>query len=190
MMKKFAMLGIALAMAAGVAVAAEVKSGLQPGDSVGAFTVEKVCGNPNDGIADGKSLCYRCNLGSKPVVMVFSRKADANLAALIKELDAKLPQHKDKKLSAFVNLIGSKDAAELKSTAKKFGESNKSENVAIVVPSDSENGPEDYKLNPDAEVTVLIYKEGKVAANHAFAAGKLDKTGIASVIADTAKILN
>ena len=189
-MKKFAIFGIALAMAAGVAMAEELKSGLQPGEDVGAFYVEKVAGNPNDGIEVGKNLCYRCNLGSKPVVMIFSRKADANLAALIKELDAKLPQHKDAKLSAFVNLIGSKDAASLKTTAKKFGESNKSENVAIVVPNDSENGPKDYKLNPEAEVTILIYKEGKVAANHAFAPGKLDKSAITSVIADTSKILN
>jgi hypothetical protein len=189
-MKKLAILGVAAALTVSVAVAEDLKSGPQPGDPVGAYTVEKCAGNPNDNVDVGKNLCYRCMLGSKPVVMVFTRKADDKLAALVKKLDAKLPQHEDQKLSAFVNLIGSKNADELKTAAKQFGEKNKSEHVAIVVPEDSENGPEDYNINPDAEVTVIIYKDGTVAANHAFGPGKLDASGIKSVIDDTAKILN
>ena len=189
-MRKLAILGIVAAMAASMAVAEELKSGLQPGDSVGAFTVEKVAGNPSDNVEVGKNLCYRCMLGSKPVVMVFARKPDKALASLIKELDAKLPKHQDKKLSSFVNIIGSKDADALKASAKEFGEKQKPEHIAIVVPDESENGPKEFGISPDAEVTVIIYREGKVAANHAFAPGKLDAKGIASVIADTATILN
>ena len=189
-MKKLAILGVAVAMSVSAVMAAELKSGPQPGDGVGAYTVEKCAGNPSDNVEVGKNLCYRCMLGSKPVVMIFTRKADDKLAGLVKELDAKLPKHEDKKLSAFVNLIGSSDADALKETAKKFGEKNKSEHVAIVVPEDSENGPADYNISPEAEVTVIIYRDGKVAANHAFAAGKLDKKAITAVIDDTAKILN
>ena len=47
-------------MAAGVA-SADLVSGPQPGERVGAFTVTKVAGNANDGVAEGKSLCYRCS---------------------------------------------------------------------------------------------------------------------------------
>lgn len=189
-MKKLAVLGVAVVLTASAVVAGDLKSGPQPGDSVGAYTVEKCAGNPSDNVAVGKNLCYRCMLGSKPVVMVFTRKADANLAALVKELDGTLPKHEDKKLSAFVNLIGDKDADALKKTAKEFGEKTKSEHVAIVVPDDSENGPAGYKISPEAEVTVIIYRDGTVAANHAFEAGKFDKKAITSVIDDTAKILN
>jgi hypothetical protein len=189
-MKKLAIFGIVAAMAVGMAVADELKSGLQPGDSVGPFTVQKVAGNPNDNVAVGDNLCYRCMLGSKPVVMVFSRKPDKALADLIKELDGKLPQHADKKLSSFVNIIGLKDTDALKAAAKKFGDENKSEHVAIVVPEESENGPKDFGISPEAEVTVIIYRDSTVAANHAFGPGKLDAKGIAAVIADTAKILN
>ena len=56
--------------------AAELKSGLQPGDLVGAFDVEKCGGAVNDGKEVGANFCYRCMLGNKPVVMVFARKAD------------------------------------------------------------------------------------------------------------------
>jgi hypothetical protein len=46
---------IALAVAvAGVAIAADLQSGLQVGDSAGAFNVKDITG-PNK----GKSLCYR-----------------------------------------------------------------------------------------------------------------------------------
>lgn len=189
-MKKMAILGIVAALATSVAMAEELKSGLQPGDSVGAFTVEKVAGNPNDNVEVGKSLCYRCMLGAKPVVMVFSRKPDKALAALVKELDAKLPQHQDKKLSSFVNIIGPGGADSVKAAAKEFGDNLKSEHVAIVVPSDSENGPKDFGISPEAETTVIIYRNGTVAANHAFAPGKLDAKGISAVIADTSKVLN
>ena len=55
------------------ATAAEIKSGLQPGDLVGAFDVEKCGGAVNDGKEVGTNFCYRCMLGNKPVVMVFAR---------------------------------------------------------------------------------------------------------------------
>lgn len=189
-MSKLAALGMVVALVCGAARAEELKSGLQPGDSIGAFTVEKVSGNPNDGVEVGKNLCYRCMLGNKPVVMVFARTPDKALASLVKELDAKLPQHEDKKLSSFVNVIGSKDADALKAAAKEFGDNQKPEHVAIVVPADSENGPKEFGISPAADVTVIIYREGKVAASHAFGPGKLDAQAITSVIADTAKVLN
>ncbi len=66
---------------------------------------------------------------------------------------------------------------------------NNIENVALVVPVDSANGPESYNINPDAEVTVLIYRGGKVEANHALAVGQLNDSAVKSIVADTGKIL-
>ena len=173
----------------GTLQAGDLKSGLQPGDELGAFDVEKCAGAVNDGKEVGANFCYRCMLGNKPVVMVFARKADERLAELVKHLEEEITEHEEQKLSSFVNLLG-KDADALKSEAKDFGAKHKLENVAIVVPQDNENGPEDYKINPEAETTVLIYRQGKVEANHAFAPGELDEKGIQAVIADTDKILN
>lgn len=181
-------LAAALALTTAGVNAAELKSGPQPGDDVGAFQVEKVAGAVNDNVEPGKHLCYRCMLGSKPVVMVFARKADANLASLATQLDKKVADNSDKKLSSFVNLLG-KDSDALKSSAKDFATKNKLENIAVVVPEENENGPADYQINPAADVTVLIYRNGKVAANHAVPAGKLDKAEVDKILADTKKIL-
>jgi hypothetical protein len=187
-MKAFC-LSVAVALAfVGTARAAELTSGLQPGDLVGAFNVEKCGGAVNDGREVGANFCYRCMLGKKPTVMVFARKADANLAALAKELDKEVAKNSDQKLSSFINLIGG-DSAELKTEAKEFAAKNELENVALVVPDDVANGPEEFKINPEAEVTVTIYRDGKVAASHAVPAGKLDQKEIDSIIKDTGKIL-
>jgi len=187
-MKFAGFLSIAALLAASTLSAADLKSGPQEGESVGAFNVEKVAGAVNDNVESGKHLCYRCKLGNQPVVMVWARKSDSGLADLVKQLDKKVTENSDQKLSSFVNLLGD-DADKLKTEAKQLAEKNKVENVAIVVPEDHKNGPEDYKINPEAELTVLIYREGKVAASHAVAPGKLDKKTIESIVSDTSKIM-
>ena len=188
-MKRVVTLALGLMLAVGSVVAGELKSGLQPGDLVGEFEVEKCGGAVNDGRDVGTNFCYRCMLGSKPVVMVFARKANGDLAKLVKELDQAVQKNAEKMLSSFVNLLG-KEPEALKMTAKEFAAKNRVENVALVVPQDNENGPEDFNIHPEAEVTVILYREGKVEVNHAYAAGQLGAEAVKQVIADTSKILN
>ena len=51
-------------------------------------------------------------------------------------------------------------------------------------------GPTKYKIDEKASVTVMMWVEGNVKVNHAFADGDLSDAAIAKVIEDTAKILN
>jgi hypothetical protein len=177
----------AVAMAfAGVAKAEDLKSGLQAGEGIGAFTVEKCGGAADDGVKVGQKLCYRYKLGGRPMVMVFTKNADANLAKLVTELDKTVTAKSDEKLAAFVNLIG-EDAVDLKKTAEKFEKDHKAGKVAIVVPEDQPNGPDNYKLNKDADVTIIIAKDSKVVANHALKADKLDADAIKKIVADAEK---
>jgi len=188
-MKKLLALSVAMALSVSVARAGDLKSGPQTGEGVGAYQVTKVAGAESEGVKDGSNLCYRCRMGSRPVVMVFARSADKSLAQLTKELDQVVAKNSDKKLASFVNLLG-KDEDALKKQAAEFVNGNKLENVAFVVPHDQPNGPGSYKINPEADVTVLIYREGKVVVNHTLAAGKLNDGAIKQIVADTAKILN
>ncbi|MFM8733948.1 MAG: hypothetical protein ACKOC8_01950 [Pirellulales bacterium] len=155
-----------------VSASAEVTSGPQVGERVGAYTVTKVTGNPDDGVADGKTLCYRCKMGQRPVVMVFARSADDSLASFLKELEEEIEEHADTKLTAFVNMIGA-DEEGLKKAAADFVAKHGIKRVAFVIPEDAKNGPEDFKISPEADITVVCYKEGEVKANHAFARGGL-----------------
>jgi hypothetical protein len=169
--------------------AANLTSGPQKGEDVGAFTVKKVAGNKNDSVKDGQELCYRCKMGARPVVAIFSRKPDEKLSKLMKEVDTVVGQNSDKKLAAFVNLLG-KDEKALEDAAKTVVEKSGAENIAVVIPTDQPNGPSNYKLSPEAETTVLIFVKGKVVANHAFAAGALNDKAMNQIVADTAKMLN
>ncbi len=170
-----------------MAVAAELKSGLEPGKPIGPFDVVK-CAGPDDKVKVGDELCYRCKYGSRPMVMVFSRSTDAQVAALVKKLDGAVAANSSKQLSAFVSLLGA-DREALESKAKQFSSSAKVENVPLVVPVEFENGPADYGLNPSAEVTVIVAKGGKVTANHGFAKGALDDAGIAAVLKDAESLV-
>lgn len=182
-------LAVCLGMLVSAARAAEFKSGPQAGEMVGAFTVVKAAGAADDGVKVGDELCYRCRMGNRPMVMVFARTADAKLAALVKQLDKVVADNKEKKMGSFVSLLGDKPD-DLKAAAKSFVEKNKIENIAFVVPEENKTGPSDYNLDEKADVTVLIYRDGKVAANHALAAGGLSDSEIKSIVADTGKILN
>ena len=59
-MRRLCSYGVAAMGGAGAAaaVAAELKSGLQEGDSVGFFEVVK-CAGPEDGVKLGGQICYR-----------------------------------------------------------------------------------------------------------------------------------
>jgi hypothetical protein len=59
-MRRLCSYGAAALVVAGAAaaVAAELKSGLQVGEFVGAFDVVK-CAGPEDGVQEGQQLCYR-----------------------------------------------------------------------------------------------------------------------------------
>lgn len=187
--RKMAMAAVVVAAAfVGGAASAEVTSGFQVGETVGAMTVTKVAGNPLDGIPEGKELCYRCKMGARPVVMVFARTADAKLAKLLKKLDEEIEEHQDAKLTSFVNMLGT-DTTSLKKDAAEFVKVNGIERIAFVVPKDdSKNGPADYKIAPDADLTVVCFKGGTVVANHALAKGQLSDQTIDAIVKAACKM--
>lgn len=174
---------LALAAAYSLAVAGEIKSGLEPGSPIGAFDVVKCSGASEDGVAVGQQLCYRCKYGKRPMVMVFARSTDGELATLIKKLDEAVAANGDKNLKAFVNVMGSdREAAE--ATANKLG----SANVPSVVPVEFENGPANYGINPKAGVTVILASESKVVANYAVD-GALSASDVEAIVAQLPKLL-
>jgi hypothetical protein len=120
--------------------------------------------------------------------MVFSRKSDAALASLVKQIDEQIAKNSGKKLSSFVNLLG-EDREALEGKAKELAAESKPANVAIVVPVEFEDGPKDFGINPKAEVTVMLYNKLKVVSNHAFGPGEFDAKDVEAIVADVPKIL-
>lgn len=175
-MKRFALaFGALAALAFSVAVAEELKSGLAVGDSPGAFNVNDVTGP-----SKGKSLCYRCQYGARPVVTVFARDVNDELAKVIKEIDGIVEKNKDKKMAAFVVLLAD-DADKVAPKLEELAKKNGIKNVPLTT-FDGAAGPEDYNISKDADVTVLMWNKSEVKSNVALAKGKLDAAATAKIV--------
>jgi len=95
------------------------------------------------------------------VVLIFTQKADENLASLVKAVDE--VQKSNSKLGTVVVGVSGVEKADF----EKLQETHKlTTPLAIAVDKD---GPARYKLNKDAAVTVVVYRKGgKVVSNFAF----------------------
>ena len=54
---------------------------------------------------------------------------------------------------------------------------------------DNPAGPEKYNFSKDADVTVVLYVDHVVKANHTFKKGELNDKAIEMIVADVSKIL-
>jgi len=142
--------------------AGEITSG--PTDQIsGPFDVKAITGEHRKGDVKDQ-LCYVCKYGAEArpaVVLIFTQKADENLASLVKEVDA--VQKKNKDLGTVVVGVGGVSDADF----EKLQETHKlTTPLTIAVEKD---GPAAYNLNKEAAVTVLVYKAGgKISKNFAF----------------------
>ena len=96
------------------------------------------------------------------MVLIFSQKADENLASLVKAVD-EVQKNNSKLGTVVVGVTGVEpaDFEKLQSTHKLTTP------LTIAVQKD---GPPRYQLNKEAAVTVLVYKAGgKIFKNFAFA---------------------
>jgi len=85
-------------------------------------------------------------------VVIFSQKADENVATVVKAVDQ--VQKNNEKLGTVLVGVSGVEAADL----EKLQETHKlTTPLTIAVNKD---GPKAYKLNKDAAVTVLVYKKG------------------------------
>ena len=163
--------------------AADIESGLQIGDFAGAYYVADVTGP-----AAGEKLCYRCRYGSRPVVNIFARKMDENVTKLVKEIDSVVGKNRDSKMAAFVVVL-SDDPDAQEGSLKKVAKDESIKHTPLTVYENSV-GPGKYKINKDADITVMMWVESDVKVNHAFKAAELNGDTIAKVVGDTQKILN
>lgn len=184
-MKKVAAWVLGVALAAGslaIAEEAKVKSGLDKGASVGAFNVRDITGP-----AKGESLCYRCRYGARPVVTIFTRDINENVAELVKQVDAKVGENGDKQMKAFVVLLTDNPDADGKKL-EKLAETANVKHVPLTI-FDGQAGPPDYKIAKEADVSVMMWVGGKVQVNEAFAKGGLKKENVEGLVKATGEIL-
>jgi hypothetical protein len=175
-------LSLAMLLVAGSTHAAEIESGLTAGEHAPAFQVKDITGPKQ-----GTSLCYRCRYGGRPVVSIFTRKMDAEVQALVDELDSVVGANGEKQMAAFVVVLSEDEEAD-SATLTKVAKEKSIEHTPLTI-YEGVTGPPAYKIAKDADVTVLMWKGQTVKVNHAFAPGKLDEKAVKAIVADTKQIL-
>jgi len=152
------------AIVGSLAAADDLKPTVKP---AGPFDVTAFSGDKK-----GKTLCYYCKFngdGNPGVVMIFTSKADEDLAKLVKAIDEVQKNNKD--LGTCVVGVSGVKGADL----EKLQETHKLTTPLTV--AEDKDGPGKWALNKDAAVNVVVYKKG----------GKVEKTFAFKSTADAAK---
>jgi len=117
--------------------------------------------------------------------MIFAREVSDNLTSLVKKIDAETAKNKSAKMGSFIVFLS--DDEKLQDKLKDLAKKEVIKNCIFAI--DNPAGPDGYQVAKDADVTVVLYVKGKVAANHAFKKGQLNAKAIDAIIADVPKIL-
>ena len=174
---------VGLTLIVGIAFADPNSSPLQVGEDVGAFYVKDVTGP-----AAGTALCYRCRYGDRPVVSIFARNVDDKLASLLKEVDGVVGKNAGKDMAAFL-VVMSDDPDAQEEKLKKIAKDSELKNTPLTTFEDA-NGPRSYRIGKDAEITVMMWVDGKIQVNDSYKQADLTPEKIAAVAKSTSKILN
>ncbi len=120
--------------------------------------------------------------------MLFARDVTGPLSSLLKQFDAAVAKNKEADMRSFAVFL-TDDSEEMEKKLATLAEKQKiSENVPLTI-VENVAGPPSFKVDKDAEVTVLLYTKGKVVSNFAFKAGELKEKDVKAIVAQLSKIL-
>jgi hypothetical protein len=180
---KFRLFAAAVAAAALAlpAYAEHVKSGPQTGEKVpGPFHPINATGEHK-----GEKFCLFCVNGENPVAMVFARENSPELVKLVKKIDEATAKNKEKSMGSFVVFLSDKEGLDKELAA--MAEKEKIQKTVLSI--DNPAGPKNYNVAKEADVTVVLYVDRKVKANHAFKKGELKDADIEKIVSEVPMIL-
>jgi hypothetical protein len=158
-----------------------VQSGLHPGEPISTiFEPFNVTGP-----FAGELYCQVCENGANPVAMIFARDLSEPLVRLVKKIDAATAANRDHEIGSFVVFLN--DGEDLPPRLRDIAEKQALEKIVLTTYDPA--GPDGFKVNSEADVTVVLYNDHLVKANHAFRKGELNDRAIEKILADLPKIL-
>lgn len=155
----------------------EIRSGRQPGEKVPYFYSRAVTGPLMN-----KSVCYVCRNGDRPVVMVLLRKTGPQVERLLQNIDRLVDRYRGEGLRSFGVLL-SDDPLDDAPAVQTFA-FNGDIDLPLSVAGRAVGTAGCQRIHEEAAVTVVLYREQKVVANHAFRDGRLDVDAIRTVLDD------
>jgi hypothetical protein len=118
------------------------------------------------------------------VVCVFARKTSEPLTSLVKQIDKQIDENA--KLKSFV-VIMTKEGDKTKEDLKKLAQEAGVKHVPLTMIGEKD-GPPDYEISADSDITVLMWNQHLVKVNHAFK-GDLTEKDIETIVSGIPKVL-
>ena len=167
----------------------QLKSGPASGEVIGGPFHYR---NVNGAHADSPH-CLVCEYGLEPVVAVFSRTLPDTgkpISKLMEKLDEATVKYAKARLHVFGAFL-SDDFVKEETRKEPLSRVQLLANPlkAAVLTYGPVGGPEEWKLNKDAEVTVVLYFKHQVAANFSFAKDKLEEKDVDAIMAAVDKMV-
>jgi hypothetical protein len=134
----------------------------------------------------GKSVCYICRNGDRPVVMVLLRELGPDTVLLLKELDRTVNRHRAEGLRCFAVLLSDaapRDSARLQTLA--FDEKI---DLPLTLVGESATQGSSLDFPRDAAVSVVTYQDRRIIERFSFKAGSCDERARRSIIAASEKL--
>ena len=120
--------------------------------------------------------------------MLFVRDVPGALGMLLKQLDETVAKNKAADLRSFAVFL-TNDRKTTEARLKELAQEAKiSDHVPLVIPEDPAT-LKPYKIHPDAEVTVVLFRKWKVLGNFAYRAGELKEKDMQAIVAAFIKII-
>jgi len=145
------------------------------GDAVPNFYVRAVTGP-----LQGKSVCYVCRNGDRPVVMILARKIIPGLGDLLRDLDEQIDAHRADGLRGFGVFIGP-DSRKLLPQVQTLAFENKL-SLPLTLAAAPAEGPAVRGLSESAAVAVVLYRNQRVCETFHFADERIDETVSTTVV--------
>ena len=154
----------------------EIDSGLQTGEQAVSFDV-KDCTGP----AAGKTLCYFCRYGHRPVVAIFVNELSPQVESLIKAVDRAAEAHRSQRVAALVVYLGD-DTPEVEDQLRALSRAAELRHTPLTLVRESKAQlREKYQLSKEAAVTMLMWRELRVRDRIAFDTAKIPADVIESL---------
>ncbi len=115
---------------------------------------------------------------------MFAKTPDEALASLVKQIDKIVAGGADAKVAAVLNFTGEPTDEYIEQIAK-FAKANDVKNVALTTSADGAK----FKVNDEAELTVMAYKDKKVVYNFAAAKGGIDEKAVKAIVKGTDELV-
>ena len=165
--------------------AQQPQTGLRVGERPGEFEVLD-CTGP----AAGKTLCYYCRYGRRPVVSVFVRSLDKHIVDLVSQLDRAVERHRDARLAAFVVYLAA-DPFAAEKQLQALAEQHNIRRTPLTIYRDSPRVLRNQlQISTAAAVTVLMWNDGEVQFHEAFADQMFDDSAIPNVLRGIEQLLS